>query len=84
MSDEKFAPGHRVIVTGWKPDGADQTDMNGYFGHVVQTYTGGGSGRPMVDVSLKGRIGAPARPHDLDLTGNDAWIFYADEIQHAD
>lgn len=80
----KFAIGHRVIVAHWGAGGSPNTDMTGYFGHVVETYTGGGTGRPMVDVSLKGRVGAQARPHDLDLTGNDPWIFYADELEHAD
>lgn len=80
----RFAVGQRVMVARWKSGGTPDTDMNGYYGHVVETYTGGATSRPMVDVSLKGRVGAPARLHDLDLTGNDAWIFYADELEHAD
>lgn len=81
-----FCVGQRVIVThyGGAHDGVELADMNGYYGHVVETYTGGATGRPMVDVSLSGRVGAAPRPYDLDPIGDDPWIFYADELQHAD
>jgi hypothetical protein len=78
-----FAVGQRVMVARWKP-GTLNTDMNGYYGHVAETHPMTHRARPMVSVSLKGRVGAEVRPHDLDLNGDDPWIFYADELDHAD
>ncbi|MEV5360591.1 hypothetical protein AB0K45_09630 [Micrococcus luteus] len=76
----RFAIGDRVIVANWKGADTPTTGMNGYYGHVVEVH-------PIadwVDVSLMGRVGAEARPHDLDPDGNDPWPFHADEVEHAD
>lgn len=83
---KKFEVGHRVIVTRFKSDISPSTDMVGYYGHVAETHplTERQHRGPMVSVSLKGRIGAAPRPHDLDLDGDDPWIFFSDEIEHAD
>lgn len=75
-----FAVGHRVIVAHWKYGSSPNTDMTGYYGHVVELHPR--TSRPMVSVDLIGRVGAEAR--ELDLGPDDPWIFYADELEHAD
>lgn len=80
----RFEIGHRVIVTGWDNDENDPgRGMNGYYGHVVQVYPQVIS-EPMVYVSLKGRVGAEARLHDLDVNDDDPWPFREIELEHAD
>lgn len=75
----RFDIGNRVIVQHWKSSDFD-AGMNGYYGHVVELHPR--APRPMVSVALQGRSGAPARDHDLDP--DDPWIFYENELEHAD
>lgn len=78
LRTSRFRVGDRVIVTNFR--GSVNTDMTGYYGHVVTV-----SGLvPWVEVSLMGRVGAEARPHDLDPNGDDPWPFQESEVQHAD
>lgn len=79
-----FAAGDRVIC---KPNGCLGPDMVGYYGHVATIRPAGiGSahqGQNMVLVSLIGRVGGPVNENNLDK-GDDPWIFYEDELEHAD
>lgn len=76
----KFHVGDRVIV---KPCTDVSDIMAGYYGHVhtVAKVTPKGQ---IILVSLEGRVGKPVYQKDLDLTGDDPFIFYDNEIEHAD
>lgn len=73
----RFDVGHRVIVTNAHPE------VDGYYGHIVSRGTAGTT-KPMVLVSLEGRVGGEAEPHYLDPHGDDPCVLYEDELQHAD
>lgn len=78
---ERFAVGHRVVVTTPKHS---MSDVDGYYGHVVAVPTNAHTTSPMVMVSLTGRVSGPVDPVNLDPDGKDPYPFYEHELEHAD